>query len=75
MDRTTVMTPSLRKPFGTFVILALIAVLAIGIASASPWIGTLHPIVQTLIYLVAGLIWIAPLRPLLMWMETGKWRA
>jgi len=23
---------------------------------------------------VLGTIWIAPLRPLLIWMETGKWR-
>ena len=23
---------------------------------------------------VAGIVWIAPLRPILLWMETGKWR-
>jgi len=27
------------------------------------------------IYLVAGVIWIAPLKPLLRWMELGRWRA
>jgi Protein of unknown function (DUF2842) len=31
-------------------------------------------VLQALIYLIAGTIWIAPLRPLMIWMETGKWR-
>jgi hypothetical protein len=30
---------------------------------------------QAVIYIVSGIIWIAPLRPLLIWMETGRWRA
>ncbi|MGP0730965.1 DUF2842 domain-containing protein, partial [Escherichia coli] len=23
---------------------------------------------------VAGIVWILPLKPLLLWMETGRWR-
>lgn len=68
------MTPSWRKPFGVFSILLLIAVWAVIIVSLSPWIGTLHPLLQGVIYLIAGVIWIFPLKPLLLWMETGKWR-
>lgn len=68
------MTPSWRKPFGIFMILALIMFWAALIVSLSPWIGTFHTLVQGLIYLTAGIVWILPLKPLLRWMETGKWR-
>jgi hypothetical protein len=30
--------------------------------------------VQALFYCVAGIVWIAPLKPLLFWMEHGRWR-
>jgi hypothetical protein len=30
---------------------------------------------QGAFYLVAGIAWIAPLKPLLRWMETGRFRA
>lgn len=68
------MEPSWRKPFGMFVILGLIVLLAFVIGSLSAWIGQLHIILQTLVYLVAGIVWIAPLKPLLRWMETGEFR-
>ena len=68
------MTPSWRKPFGIFVIIAIIAVWAIIVASASGPIGRLPTLLQGVIYLTAGIIWILPLKPLLLWMETGKWR-
>ncbi len=29
---------------------------------------------QAIVYCVAGIIWIAPLKPLLFWMEHGRWR-
>lgn len=66
------MTPSWRKPAGAFVILALICVLAVCVASLSPWIDRLPILVQAVVYLVAGIAWIAPLKPLLRWMETGR---
>ena len=68
--------PSWRKPFGIFVILALIAAWCALIASASPWIGTLHWALQLPIYIAAGLawLWLMPMKRLLRWMETGKWR-
>jgi predicted membrane channel-forming protein YqfA (hemolysin III family) len=66
--------PSWRKPAGMFAILLLIAVWASLVLMASPSISELHAGVQAVIYLIAGVIWIMPLKPLLRWMETGKWR-
>lgn len=58
-----------------FMILALIALWAFLIGSFSESIGRLPGWGQIPIYLVSGIIWIAPLKPLLQWMETGRWRA
>lgn len=68
------MNPSWRKPFGTLMILLLIAIWAGLVLAASPLIERLHPLAQAPVYLVAGIIWIMPLKPLLRWMETGVWR-
>jgi hypothetical protein len=67
--------PSWRKPTGMLLILVIIAVWAVLVTSASGWIGALPGWMQAVIYIVSGIIWIAPLRPLLIWMETGRWRA
>ncbi len=67
--------PSWRKPAGMFLILALITVWAILVASLSRWIGQLPGIVQAIVYVVSGVVWILPLKPLLSWMETGRWRS
>lgn len=66
--------PSWRKPAGIFLILLLILVWSVIVATASPWIGQLHPLLQAPVYIAAGIIWILPLKPLLAWMETGRWR-
>jgi len=67
--------PSWRKGAGIAGILALIALLAVLVASFSNVIGRWPVLVQMLFYLVIGVIWIAPLKPLLRWMETGRFRA
>jgi Protein of unknown function (DUF2842) len=67
--------PSWRKPVGMIAILAIIAIWVFMVVSASAYIGQLPIIAQTVVYLVAGILWIAPLRPLLIWMETGSFRA
>jgi Protein of unknown function (DUF2842) len=67
--------PSWRKPVGMIAILAIIAIWTFVVVSASAYIGQLPIIAQAVVYLVAGIIWIAPLRPLLIWMETGSFRA
>jgi membrane protein YdbS with pleckstrin-like domain len=69
-----VAAPTWRKPTGVAIILALIALIAFVLGSFSNEIGRLHMLLQAVIYLVAGIVWIVPLGPLLRWMETGKWR-
>ena len=66
--------PSWRKPAGTFLILLIIAVWAVIVTSLSGWIGALPILVQTIIYVVAGFVWIFPARRVLVWMELGRWR-
>ncbi|ALJ13128.1 DUF2842 domain-containing protein [Sphingopyxis macrogoltabida] len=66
--------PTWRKPAGMFLILLLIAVWAVIIVGLSPWVGTWPVLVQAVFYLVTGVIWIMPLKPLLRWMELGRWR-
>jgi len=67
--------PSWRKPAGIFAILALIALWATAIASLSGLVGRWPIWLQSIFYIFAGIIWILPLKPLLRWMETGRFRA
>lgn len=68
------MNPSWRKPFGALLILVLIAIWAAFILALSPLIEQLPALAQAPIYLIAGIAWILPLKPLLRWMELGRWR-
>lgn len=68
------MNPSWRKPAGVGMILALITAWSALVASAAPTVGGWHPALQAVFYLVAGVAWILPLKPLLKWMELGRWR-
>ena len=67
--------PSWRKGVGIAGILLLIALMAVLVASFSNVVGRWPMLVQALFYLVIGVIWIAPLKPLLRWMEIGRFRA
>ncbi|HVF36521.1 MAG TPA: DUF2842 domain-containing protein [Sphingomicrobium sp.] len=66
--------PSWRKPTGIFAILALIAAWAAVVASLAGEVGSWPVLIQSGFYLVAGLIWVLPLKPLLKWMETGRFK-
>jgi Protein of unknown function (DUF2842) len=68
------MKPTWRKPAGAFAILAIIGLDMFLIGSAAQWVGDWHMIGQATFYTFAGLIWIAPLKPLLLWMETGRFK-
>jgi len=70
-----VSTPKWRVGAGIAAILLLIAVLAVLVASLSSTIERWPVLGQALFYLVMGLIWIAPMKPLLRWMETGRFRS
>lgn len=66
------MTPSWRKPAGALALLLLIAIWAVLIASLSDTISGWPVLAQMLFYAVTGIIWIAPMKPLLRWMEAGN---
>lgn len=66
--------PTLRKPFGVLGICALALTWCVLVASLSGVVGRWPGWLQPVFYLVTGIVWIAPLKPLLRWMETGHWR-
>ena len=66
--------PSGRKLAGIAGILALIVIWALLVVSLSGTVGGWPVLVQAVFYLVAGIVWILPLKPLLRWMETGRFR-
>jgi hypothetical protein len=66
--------PSWRTPVGIFLILALIAIWCILVGSLSTWVGTWPVLAQAIFYLVAGIAWILPVKPLLGWIETGRFK-
>ncbi len=68
------MTPTLRKPLGALAIIGLIVVWAVIVGSLSGIVGGWHWLAQLAFYTVAGVVWILPLKPLLLWMEVGRWR-
>jgi hypothetical protein len=70
------MTPTWRKPVGMLVIVAMIAVWVVLVASFSGTVGRWPILVQLVFYVVTGIIWlwILPMRRMLLWMETGRWR-
>ena len=67
--------PSWRKPAGIALILAIITVWAVLVASLAAFVEKWPVLAQAAFYLLAGVAWIAPLKPLLRWMETGRFRA
>ena len=68
------MTPTWRKPAGMFIILALIVIWCALVGSLSGTVGRWPGVLQLGFYLGTGMLWIAPLKPLLRWMELGRWR-
>jgi hypothetical protein len=68
------MQPSWKRGAGIAAILLLILFWAVIIASLSGVVGRWPVLVQALFYLIVGIAWIAPLKPLLRWSQTGHWR-
>ena len=60
--------PSWRKPVGIFAILGLIAPWVV-LWPLSGVVGGWPVLVQAIFYLMAGIAWILPLKPLLRWMK------
>lgn len=67
--------PTWRIPFGVLALVVALAAYSIAIAYfLAPWIAPQSGLVQLVIYIILGVIWLLPLRRFLIWMETGKWR-
>ena len=68
--------PRWQKPIGALAILAMILIWCIAVASLSRWVGNWPVLVQIAFYLVTGIawLWLLPMRRMLSWMETGRWR-
>ena len=69
------MEPSPRKLLGIAVILLLIVLWAAFVASLARVVGGWPILVQAPFYLVTGIVWIVPLKPLVRWIQTGSFRA
>ena len=65
--------PSWRKPVGVLALLAYLALYAGLVSSFAGTLAALPTAVMALAYLVAGIAWVLPLRPLFLWMNTGHW--
>jgi len=69
-------TPTWRIPFGIITLFLALMLYGIVIARyASAYIAQWNGGVQTVIYVVLGLVWLLPLKRFLIWMETGRWSA
>ena len=66
--------PSWRKPAGAFLILLWIALWAVLVATVADRLTFLPAIALVLYFGIAGIVWILPLKPLLRWIETGRFR-
>jgi hypothetical protein len=66
--------PNWRIPVGILGLLLGLAIYAIVIARYVPSLVMGWPVLlQTIVYLVLGVIWLLPLKRFLIWMETGRW--
>jgi len=67
--------PTWRIPFGILAMCLGLAAYGVAIARyVAPLIVNWPGLAQLPVYVVLGVIWIAPLRRFLMWMELGRWR-
>ena len=66
--------PSWRKPVGVFGIIAWIGLWAVLVVSLSGYVNDWPVLLQAIFYLVAGIAWIVPLKPVLQWTETGRFK-
>lgn len=65
---------SWRKGAGVALICGLIVLWAVAILIFAPFVARWPVLVQAIFYLVMGISWVIPLKPLIRWSETGAWR-
>ena len=69
------MEPTWRKPAGVIGLLFYLALYAGAVASFGEALGRLPTALMVIAYLLLGMAWVLPLRPLFIWMNTGRWTA
>lgn len=69
------MEPSWRKPAGVIGLLIYLIVYANVVAAFADTLSGLPTALMVVAYLLLGVIWVLPLRPLFIWMSTGRWTA
>jgi hypothetical protein len=67
-------SPTYRTLAGILLILLFIVIWATFVASLAHLVGRWPIPVQAIYYLVMGIIWIIPLKPLVRWIVTGAFR-
>jgi hypothetical protein len=71
--RPPTVSPSPRKLVAIGAVMLLIALWAALVATLADPVGRLPTLVQAVFYLIMGMAWILPLKPLVRWSETGRW--
>jgi hypothetical protein len=67
-------SPSWRTLAGIGLILLLIVLWAAFVASLAQVVGRWPILIQAPFYLIMGIVWIIPLKPLVRWIQTGSFR-
>ncbi len=66
--------PTWRIPIGVLALVLALTAYALVIARYLPAvIGAWPALAQLPVYVALGIVWLAPMRRFLIWMETGKW--
>jgi hypothetical protein len=73
MDDKEPYKPTWRKPFGILALMLALFGYSLVVVGLSSVIGKLPVLVQALVYIILGTLWLLPLRRFLIWMETGRW--
>jgi hypothetical protein len=68
------MEPSWRKPAGVIGLLLYLVLYAALVVQFADSLSALPKWLELVAYLILGVAWIAPLKPLFLWMNTGHWR-
>lgn len=68
------MTRRWRPTAAAFIIISIIVVWVVLVASLAETVTGWPWPVQALFYTAAGILWVLPLKPILRWSETGRWR-
>ena len=73
-DDEAVGEPKWRVGVGMVGILVWMVLCIVAAVEIADYLTGWPILLQMLFYLVAGIVWILPLKPALRWMETARWR-